>query len=140
MFANLTQPIAATLTFGQEMAPGLLILLAISAGIGALVGLMLTLPGRWGRVIVLALGLTVVVGSARKPARRDHHAAGRAGAGAGVRARLCRRHALDRAELAHSPVDQRRARRGGRRGAGHSGEQRRSGRGRRAARRAGRSR
>ncbi|MFN8451574.1 MAG: hypothetical protein U0521_24050 [Anaerolineae bacterium] len=62
MFANLTQPIAATLTFGQEMAPGLLILLAISAGIGALVGLMLTLPGRWGRVIVLALGLTVVVG------------------------------------------------------------------------------
>ena len=32
VFANLTQPIGKTLTFGQEMAPGLLILLAISAG------------------------------------------------------------------------------------------------------------
>ncbi len=56
VFANLTQPIGATLTFGQEMLPGLLMLLAISAGIGAVVAVLLTLPGRWRGVILLGAG------------------------------------------------------------------------------------
>ncbi len=62
VFANLTAPIGETLTFGQEMVPGLAILLAISAGIGVVVAILLTLPGRWRGVLLSAIGMTVVIG------------------------------------------------------------------------------
>ncbi len=62
VFANLTEPIGATLTFGQEMLPGLLTLLAISAGVGAVVALLMTISADWRRVILLGLGLTFVIG------------------------------------------------------------------------------
>ncbi len=62
VFANLTKPIGATLTFGQEMAPGLLYLLGISAAIGAVAAALLTLAAGWRRVIMLGVGLTAVLG------------------------------------------------------------------------------
>lgn len=62
VFANLTKPIGATLTFGQETVPGLLMLLGISAAIGAVVGGLLMLSAGWRRVILLGLGMTAVLG------------------------------------------------------------------------------
>ncbi len=62
VFANLTQPMGQTLTFGQEMLPGLAMLLGISAGIGLVVAVLLTLPGRWRGVLISAIGMTVVIG------------------------------------------------------------------------------
>ncbi len=62
VFANLTQPMSQTLTFGQDMGTGLLILLAISAGVGAAVALLLTIPAGWRRTVQLSLGMTVIIG------------------------------------------------------------------------------
>ncbi len=62
VFANLTEPIGKTLTFGQATLPGLLLFLGIAAGIGAVVALLLTLPARARQVPLLAAGMTVVIG------------------------------------------------------------------------------
>jgi branched-chain amino acid transport system permease protein len=62
VFANLTKPIAATLTFGYDMGTGLLVLLGISAAIGLVTGLLLTISAGWRRVILLGVGMTVVLG------------------------------------------------------------------------------
>jgi branched-chain amino acid transport system permease protein len=63
VFENLNRnPIGPILTFGQELAPGLAILLGISAVIGVITGAMVTLPPRVRRVILSSLGIMVVLG------------------------------------------------------------------------------
>jgi branched-chain amino acid transport system permease protein len=62
VFANLTQPVSRTLTFGQEMPSGLITLLLVAVGVGAVVAALLTTPSNWRRVVLLALGMTVVIG------------------------------------------------------------------------------
>jgi branched-chain amino acid transport system permease protein len=62
VFANLTQPVSQTLTFGQEMPAGLITFLLVAAGVGALLAALLTTPENVRRVVLLALGMTIVVG------------------------------------------------------------------------------
>ena len=62
VFANLTQPVSQTLTFGQEMPSGLITLLFVAAGIGAVVAALLTIPANWRRIVLLALSMTIVIG------------------------------------------------------------------------------
>jgi branched-chain amino acid transport system permease protein len=62
VFPNLVNPIGETLTFGQAIAPGLLILMGVSAILGiAAAGLALLSARLRGAILVAAL-LTVVVG------------------------------------------------------------------------------
>lgn len=62
VFANLTTPIAPSVTFGQSPAVGVLILLAIGAAVGAAAGALLRVPVRARTALLGALGLTVIVG------------------------------------------------------------------------------
>ncbi len=63
VFENLNRnPIGPVLTFGQELVPGLALLLGISAVIGAIAGVLVTLPAKARRVIVSSLGITIVLG------------------------------------------------------------------------------
>lgn len=63
VFENLNRnPIGPVLTFGQELLPGLTILLGISAVIGAIAGLLVALPARVRRIMLSSLGAMVVLG------------------------------------------------------------------------------
>jgi ABC-type branched-subunit amino acid transport system permease subunit len=55
-------PMGEVLTFGQDLVPGLLILLGISAGIGALAGLFMEVPGRVQMVVIIGFAIVVTVG------------------------------------------------------------------------------
>ena len=62
VFPNLRNPIYDSLTFGQVLTPGLLTLLGISVGVGALMALLLTLPKRLRDPLIVSFGLTIVIG------------------------------------------------------------------------------
>jgi branched-chain amino acid transport system permease protein len=57
-----TDPIGPVLTFGQELIPGCLLLLLVSALGGVLGGLLRRIPTRIRRVILVSLSMTVVIG------------------------------------------------------------------------------
>jgi len=62
VFPNLVNPIRETLTFGQDLAPGLLILLGVSALLGLAVAGLARLSARLRGAILLAAIITVVIG------------------------------------------------------------------------------
>lgn len=62
VFSNMLVPLTESITFGQPVPGGLLVLLVVSALVGAAVGGLLVISARWRAVVLLALLLTVVLG------------------------------------------------------------------------------
>jgi branched-chain amino acid transport system permease protein len=63
VFENLNRnPMRPVLTFGQELVPGLALLLIISAILGIVTGALVMLPARVRRILLSSLGLLVVLG------------------------------------------------------------------------------
>jgi branched-chain amino acid transport system permease protein len=63
VFENLNRnPIGPVLTFGQELLPGLTLLLIISAILGIVAAALVMLPARVRRILLSSLGLLVVLG------------------------------------------------------------------------------
>ncbi len=57
-----TDPITPILTFGQELLPGLALLLVVSVLLGIVSALLYLLPARGRQTLILSLGITVVIG------------------------------------------------------------------------------
>ncbi len=62
VFANLTQPVGATLLFSLELVPGLLVFFSSCLLVGALGGFLSSVSRRTMRITVFSLAATVVVG------------------------------------------------------------------------------
>ncbi|MBE2270377.1 MAG: hypothetical protein IAE80_19230 [Anaerolinea sp.] len=62
VFPNLRQPARATLAFGQDIFPGVVVLILLSLVIGVTAALLLIAPARWRSAILYSFALTVVIG------------------------------------------------------------------------------
>lgn len=62
VFPNLINPMRATLTFGQELVPGLFTLLFVSLLAGFVAALLVETPARLRNTLLLTLGLMTVLG------------------------------------------------------------------------------
>ena len=61
VFANASPDLYSLLTFGRQGSTGLIVLLLVGTGVAALVALLLALPPRLGRGILLGLGLIPLI-------------------------------------------------------------------------------
>ena len=62
VFPNLINPISRVLLFGRDPAPGIALLLVLSAGMGAAAAGLVMMPARLQRSLILGAIITIVVG------------------------------------------------------------------------------